>query len=86
MSSNSMASAEMLSNSMASTVMSSNSMAIDALELQIEFAEGETIHTENSYKYSQQEIEELTARSSFHLERQWFDAGHKFSLNLFSPE
>ncbi len=65
---------------------SSHTIAIDALELQIEFAEGETIHTENSYKYSQQEIEELTARSSFHLARQWFDAKHKFSLNLFAPQ
>jgi L-histidine N-alpha-methyltransferase len=62
-----------------------HTVAIDALELQIEFAEGETIHTENSYKYSQQEIEEVTARSSFYLERQWFDAEHRFSLNLFCP-
>ncbi len=65
---------------------SSHTVAVDALELKIEFAEGETIHTENSYKYSQQEIEELIARSSFHLERQWFDAEHRFSLNLFAPE
>ena len=63
----------------------SHAVAVDALELQVEFAEGETIHTENSYKYSQQEIEELTARSAFHLERQWFDADHRFSLNLFCP-
>lgn len=65
---------------------SAHVVGIDTLKLQIEFAEGETIHTENSYKYSQQEIDELTARSSFHLERQWFDAEHKFSLNLFAPE
>jgi uncharacterized SAM-dependent methyltransferase len=63
-----------------------HSVGIDALELQVEFAEGETIHTENSHKYSQQEIEELTARSAFHLERQWFDSEHRFSLNLFAPE
>ena len=61
-------------------------VAVDGLELQIEFAEGETIHTENSYKYSQQEIEELTARSAFRLERQWFDRANRFSLNLFAPE
>lgn len=61
-------------------------VAVDGLELQIEFAEDETIHTENSYKYSQQEIEELTARSVFRLERQWFDRENRFSLNLFAPE
>ena len=63
-----------------------HAVVIDALELEVEFAGGESIHTENSHKYSLEEIDELTARSAFHLERQWFDAEHRFSLNLFSPE
>ena len=62
-----------------------HTVGIAPLELLIVFAAGETIHTESSYKYSQQEIEELTARSAFHLEQQWFDAEHRFSLNLFAP-
>lgn len=64
---------------------SAHTVSIDAIELEVEFADGESIHTENSYKYSQLEIDELTAGSAFRLERQWFDDKHRFSLNLFRP-
>ena len=60
-------------------------VAIDALDLSIDFAAGETIHTENSYKYSRQEIEELATRSGLVVEHQWFDADELFSVNIFAP-
>ncbi len=58
---------------------------IEELGLEIRFADGETIHTENSYKYSTAEIEALAAAAGMTLERQWFDPGRRFSVNLFRP-
>jgi uncharacterized SAM-dependent methyltransferase len=49
----------------------------------IVFAEGETIHTENSYKYSVEEIQALGARAHLSLEHTWFDRQHYFLLALF---
>ena len=60
-------------------------VAIEGLNLEIGFADGETIHTENSCKYSTTEIEELAAAGGMTLERQWFDPGRRFSVNLFRP-
>ncbi len=51
--------------------------------IEIYFDEGETIHTENSIKYSLNEIEALAAGSGLAIERQWFDQKKWFSLNLF---
>ena len=63
----------------------SQEVAIDELDLIVGFAAGETIHTENCYKYSQQEIEQLAVQSEFVLEHQWFDADRLFSVNVFAP-
>lgn len=57
---------------------------IDALDLEVAFEPGETIHTENSYKYSQTEIETLTASAGLVIDGQWFDSEERFSLNLLS--
>jgi L-histidine Nalpha-methyltransferase len=58
---------------------------IEALELEVPFAAGETIHTENSYKYSLAEIGWLCEVSRFRLERQWLDEEGRFSVNLLAP-
>lgn len=60
-------------------------VAIDDLNLEIEFAEHETIHTENSYKYSIESIAQLAGASGFAIEAQWLDAAARFSVNLFAP-
>lgn len=60
-------------------------VAIDHLGLVISFAAEETIHTENSYKYSRQEIRDLATAAGLKLCRQWFDVECRFSLNLFAP-
>jgi len=49
----------------------------------ISFAAGETIHTENSYKYSVEDIQALGRRAHLALHRTWFDRQHYFLLGLF---
>ena len=46
------------------------------------FAEGETIHTEKSYKYSVAEFRELAARAGFTTDTVWTDDANLFSLHL----
>lgn len=47
---------------------------------QIEFALGETIHTENSYKYTLDEFEELSANSGWTVKQVWTDPKQLFSV------
>ncbi|MEJ2247848.1 MAG: L-histidine N(alpha)-methyltransferase [Acidobacteriota bacterium] len=51
--------------------------------LTVSFSKGESIHTENSYKYSTGEIEALGRSAGLRMLHQWLDSGHLFSLNLF---
>lgn len=46
------------------------------------FAAGETIHTENSYKYGIEEFQALAARAGFAPEAVWTDAGGLFAVHL----
>ena len=46
------------------------------------FAEGETIHTENSYKYSVAEFRDLASGAGFTTDTVWVDADRLFSLHL----
>ena len=55
---------------------------IEKLDLTVEFAEGELIHTENSYKYDRAGIESLAAQTGFNLSRTWLDSQERFSSNL----
>jgi L-histidine N-alpha-methyltransferase len=52
----------------------SQRVRIDALELEIDFSEGETIHTESSYKHDAQTLAALAAASGFTIEKQWTDS------------
>src|SRR5438876_2474775 len=47
---------------------------IEGLDLNVSFDAGEPIHTEDSYKYSIEEIAALAEAARLALERQWFDA------------
>ncbi len=51
----------------------------------IHFAAGESIHTENSYKYSVDEFRELAARSRWQMTHTWFDERALFSVYLLKP-
>lgn len=49
------------------------------------FATGETIHTENSYKYDETKIESLATRSGFTIEKIFSDENNWFDLVLLRP-
>jgi uncharacterized SAM-dependent methyltransferase len=51
---------------------------------EIEFAEGETIHTENSYKYTVESFAELAASADLSLQQSWFDDERLFSVHYLS--
>jgi len=55
-----------------------------AIDLDISFEEGETIHTENSYKFDLEQLRELARDTGFALEQTWSDGAHRFSFNLFT--
>lgn len=48
--------------------------------------EGETIHTENSYKYSIGEFQDLAQRAGYRPVRVWTDPEELFSIHLLKPE
>jgi L-histidine Nalpha-methyltransferase len=49
------------------------------------FARGETIHTENSYKYAPEHFAALAEESGWHTAELWTDPAHLFSLHLLEP-
>ena len=55
---------------------------IEKLDLEIEFAAGELIHTENSYKYDKTGIAQLAVATGFELSHTWLDSQERFSSNL----
>jgi len=50
------------------------------------FQRGESIHTENSYKYSPWEFSELAGHAGWKIKRQWQDEYHLFSYHLLCAE
>jgi uncharacterized SAM-dependent methyltransferase len=64
----------------------SQSVEIRALPLSVNFAEGERVHTENSYKYDLAGLAALASATGFRLARTWLDEGRRFSSNLFIAE
>lgn len=59
---------------------------LPALPLTVDFAEGETIHTENSYKYEPGQAEELLARCGFVAAERWTDPREWFGVYLGRAE
>lgn len=58
---------------------------IKGLEMTVHFRRGETIHTENSYKFTDEMIEDIAFRSGFNIINSWKDIKKYFSLILFQP-
>jgi len=54
----------------------------DALGMDVAFSAGERIHTEDSTKYSVQEIDTLAQTAGLTREHSWFDAERRFSESL----
>jgi uncharacterized SAM-dependent methyltransferase len=55
--------------------------SVDVGDHRFTFERGETIHTENSYKYSVGEFQALAARGGFKPYRAWTDSAELFSLH-----
>ena len=53
-------------------------------ERSIAFGQGETVHTENSYKYSVAETHRLAAKAGFHSGPTWTDADRLFSVHYLT--
>jgi L-histidine N-alpha-methyltransferase len=57
-------------------------VTLSLLNLRIRFANGERIHTENSYKYTLPMVRALLEPAGFVLERTWYDKQKWFALHL----
>lgn len=54
-------------------------VGIDGLNMRVPFEAGETIHTENSYKYSQSDLQTLAREGGFAVEEMWTDGAGGFA-------
>jgi dimethylhistidine N-methyltransferase len=59
---------------------------IRAAGISVDLAEGETIWTESSHKYSVQEVREMAVATGFRCEAQWVDEQWPFAENLLVAE
>jgi L-histidine N-alpha-methyltransferase len=57
---------------------------VGALALEVRFAAGERVHTENSHKYDAAQLSALARGAGFYVARTWRDAAGLFSSNLFT--
>jgi uncharacterized SAM-dependent methyltransferase len=60
------------------------SVTIGRIGLTVRFTAGETIHTENSYKYSPAEIQAVATAAGLQTQHFWQDAAGRFSLHLLA--
>jgi L-histidine Nalpha-methyltransferase len=61
-------------------------VSVRALGLRVNIRAGERIHTESSYKFSDDEITRLGRAAGFRPESAWHDRRNRFSLHLFVRE
>ena len=57
---------------------------IEDINLNVQFEEGESIHTENSYKFDVSTLSELAESTGYKLTKTWLDSHQRFSLNCFA--
>ena len=60
----------------------SQSVRVDALDTTLNFYQGERIHTENSYKYTLERLENLLQCGGFQMEHTWTDPDCWFAVSL----
>ena len=56
------------------------------LKLSVQFQSGETIHTENSWKFDLEQLRTLAAQSGFTVMQTWLDQAGFFSCNLWQAD
>jgi dimethylhistidine N-methyltransferase len=64
--------------------LADQAVTIEAAAVTVRFARGERIWTESSYKYDQNQIEDMGERAGFVVAEQWIDDDARFALTLFS--
>jgi uncharacterized SAM-dependent methyltransferase len=57
-------------------------VSIPALDLDLDFAPEESIHTENSYKFTPESAAALLASGNFTVTHSWTDPQHWFGVYL----
>ncbi len=55
---------------------------VELLHRNFGFKRGESIHTENSYKFSPEQVEEMLEKSGYVLEQSWYDDKRWFGVHL----
>ncbi|MEM7619893.1 MAG: L-histidine N(alpha)-methyltransferase [Pseudomonadota bacterium] len=58
---------------------------VKVLGQSVNFAQGETIHTENSHKYTVASFEKLAAAAGWSVVQTWIDDGQLFSVHYLRP-
>lgn len=66
-------------------LISVREQSAEVLRRPFAFAQGETIHTENSYKYDRQAVESMAARAQLHRRAGWADERGRFAVHLLVP-
>jgi uncharacterized SAM-dependent methyltransferase len=61
-------------------LVSLTNQVVSIADQQFEFTKGESIHTENSYKFTVEEIEELAESGGFKMIKLWTDINQFFSV------
>ena len=62
------------------------SVKLKSIDLETEFKKGETIHTENSRKFTRESIEDLASRGGLSIQDWYSDPSEWFSLVLMIPD
>ncbi len=65
-------------------LVSTEKQSVRCRDTRIDFASGESIHTENSYKYTVEGFEKLAARAGLALRASWLDEERLFSVHYLS--
>lgn len=65
-------------------LVSNQSQQVMVDDLSVDFKSGESIHTENSYKYSIEEFQAMARKAGFASNTVWTDKDELFSLHYFS--
>ena len=60
--------------------LADQAVTIPGADLSVRFAVGQSIHTENSHKYTSELLAELADRAGFAEEASWTDAGRQFRV------
>jgi len=55
---------------------------VPGVGLDVPFEAGETIHTESSYKFADEDVAKLGTAAGFRLESTWHDRAQRFSVHL----